>query len=249
MTGLDKNRVKPDASSVWVAEINNTAIVVNISIQCASLFCGPRTTKVKCVKLAKISVGLLVVAVAGCGEQSASQYATETSVVAEVTETSEPAEPETTANDAADLESTTTTETTTTTTTTTVPPTTTTVLDTLCVKLTQCQFANLVGVDFSRLQLDFQNFSVASLTGASFVGANLAKSLFIRADLSNVNFTGANLAGVDFTAANMTGANMEGANLTDAIFCDVDLKILTGTTSSQLGKVKKFKSKGKIYCP
>ncbi len=207
------------------------------------------------MKLAKISAGLLLVAVAGCGEQSASQYATETSVVAEVTETSEPEVSETTTNDATDLESTTTTETTiettieTTTTTTTVPPPTTTVLDTLCVKLTQCQFANLVGVDFSRLQLDFQNFSVASLAGASFVGANLAKSLFIRADLSNVNFSGANLSGVDFTAANMTGANMEGANLTDAIFCDVDLKILTGTTSSQLGKVKKFKSKGKIYCP
>jgi uncharacterized protein YjbI with pentapeptide repeats len=47
----------------------------------------------------------------------------------------------------------------------------------------------------------------------------------------------------------MVGANMEGANLTDAIFCDVDLKTLVGTTESQLGKAKKFKSKGKIYCP
>ncbi|PHX93508.1 MAG: hypothetical protein CK542_03900, partial [Acidimicrobium sp.] len=187
-------------------------------------------------------MGLLLVAVAGCGEQSASQYATETSVVAEVTETPEPEVTATTTNDVSDLESTTTTETTietttTTTTTTTVPPTTTTVLDTLCIKLTQCQFANLVGVDFSRLQLDFQNFSVASLSGASFAGANLAKSLFTRADLSNVNFSGANLSGVDFTAANMTGTNMEGANLSEAIFCDVDLKILAGTTSSQLGKV------------
>jgi uncharacterized protein YjbI with pentapeptide repeats len=87
------------------------------------------------------------------------------------------------------------------------------------------------------------------LTGASFSGANLAKSLFIRADLSNVNFSGANLSGVDFTAAAMTGANLEGANLSEAIFCDVDLKTLTGTTESQLGKAKKFKSKGKIYCP
>ena len=197
------------------------------------------------MKLGKISVGLLLVAVAGCGEQSASQYATETSVLAEVTETSEPEATETTTATETTVETTTTT----TTTTTMPPPTTTTVLDTLCVKLTQCQFANLVGVDFSRLQLDFQNFSVASLSGANFTGANLAKSLFIRADLLNVNFSGANLSGVDFTAANMTGANMEGANLTDAIFCDVDLKILTGTTSAQLGKVKKFKSKGKIYCP
>ena len=201
------------------------------------------------MKLAKISATLLIVIVTGCGAESASQYATETSVATEV---SAPEVTETTVDD----ESTTTapvttieTTTTSTTTTTTIPPTTTTVLDTLCVKLTQCQFANLVGVDFSRLQLDFQNFSVATLTGASFAGANLAKSLFIRADLSNVNFVGANLSGVDFTAANMTGANMEGANLTDAIICDVDVKTLVGTKESQLGKVKKFKSKGKIYCP
>ncbi len=102
------------------------------------------------MKLAKISVGLLLVAVAGCGEQSASQYATETSVVAEVTETSEPEATETTETaQTTDLETTTTTETTietttTTTTTTTMPPTTTTtVLDKLCVKLTQCQVCKL----------------------------------------------------------------------------------------------------------
>ena len=197
------------------------------------------------MKLAKIQAIALLVAVAGCGTQSASQYATETSNVPEVTESSIVEATEVSSVE----EETTTTTTTTSTTTTTLPPTTTTVLDTLCIKFTQCQYANLVGVDFSRLQLDFQNFSVATLTGASFAGANLAKSLFIRADLTNVNFVGANLSGVDFTAAVMTGTNLEGANLTDAIFCDVDLKILTGTTSSQLAKVKKFKSKGKIYCP
>lgn len=200
------------------------------------------------MKLAKIQAIALLVAVAGCGTQSASQYATETSNVPEVTESS--------IVEATDVSSvkeetttTTTTTTTTSTTTTTLPPTTTTVLDTLCIKFTQCQYANLVGVDFSRLQLDFQNFSVATLTGASFAGANLAKSLFIRADLTSVNFVGANLSGVDFTAAVMTGANLEGANLTDAIFCDVDLKSFTGTTTSQLAKVKKFKTKGKTYCP
>ncbi len=200
------------------------------------------------MKLAKIQAIALLVAVAGCGTQSASQYATETSNVPEVTESS--------IVEATDVSSvkeetttTSTTTSTTTTTTTTLPPTTTTVLDTLCIKFTQCQYANLVGVDFSRLQLDFQNFSVATLTGASFAGANLAKSLFIRADLTNVNFVGANLSGVDFTAALMTGANLEGANLADAIFCDVDLKSFTGTTTSQLAKVKKFKTKGKTYCP
>jgi len=198
------------------------------------------------VKLAKIQAIALLVAVAGCGTQSASQYATETSNVPEVTESSIV---EVTDVPSVEEETTTTTTSTTTTTTTTLPPTTTTVLDTLCIKFTQCQYANLVGVDFSRLQLDFQNFSVATLTGASFAGANLAKSLFIRADLTNVNFVGANLSGVDFTAAVMTGANLEGANLTDAIFCDVDLKSFTGTTTSQLAKVKKFKTKGKTYCP
>jgi hypothetical protein len=199
------------------------------------------------VKLAKIQAIALLVAVAGCGTQSASQYATETSNVPEVTESSIV---EVTDVPSVKEETTTTTTTTTsTTTTTTLPPTTTTVLDTLCIKFTQCQYANLVGVDFSRLQLDFQNFSVATLTGASFAGANLAKSLFIRADLTNVNFVGANLSGVDFTAAVMTGANLESANLTDAIFCDVDLKSFTGTTTSQLAKVKKFKTKGKTYCP
>lgn len=198
------------------------------------------------MKLAKIQAIALLVAVAGCGTQSASQYATETSNVPEVTESSIV---EVTEVPSVKEETTTTTTTTTSTTTTTLPPTTTTVLDTLCIKFTQCQYANLVGVDFSRLQLDFQNFSVATLTGASFAGANLAKSLFIRADLTNVNFVGANLSGVDFTAALMTGANLEGANLTDAIFCDVDLKSFTGTTTSQLAKVKKFKTKGKTYCP
>ena len=199
------------------------------------------------MKLAKLQALALLVVVSGCGVQSASQYGTETSLVSEVTQSSGVDEAEAPQEDSTTtVVATTTTEMTTT---TTMPPTTTTVLDTLCIKLTQCQYANLVGVDFSRLQLDFQNFSVATLTGASFSGANLAKSLFIRADLTNVNFSGANLSGVDFTAAAMTGANLEGANLSEAIFCDVDLKTLTGTTESQLGKAKKFKSKGKSYCP
>ena len=189
----------------------------------------------------------LLVVVGGCGVQSASQYGTETSLVSEVTQSSGVDEAEAPQEDSATtVVVTTTTEMTTT---TTLPPTTTTVLDTLCIKLTQCQYANLVGVDFSRLQLDFQNFSVATLTGASFSGANLAKSLFIRADLTNANFSGANLSGVDFTAAAMTGANLEGANLTDAIFCDVDMKSFVGATDAQIAKVKKFKTKGKVYCP
>ena len=200
------------------------------------------------MKLAKLQALALLVVVSGCGVQSASQYGTETSLVSEVTQSSGVDEAKAPQEDSTTtVVATTTTEMTTTT--TTLPPTTTTVLDTLCIKLTQCQYANLVGVDFSRLQLDFQNFSVATLTGASFSGANLAKSLFIRADLTNVNFSGANLSGVDFTAAAMTGANLEGANLTDAIFCDVDMKSFVGTTDAQIAKAKKFKTKGKVYCP
>jgi len=199
------------------------------------------------VKLAKLQALALLVVVSGCGVQSASQYGTETSLVSEVTQSSGVDEAEAPQEDSTTtVVATTTTEMTTT---TTMPPTTTTVLDTLCIKLTQCQYANLVGVDFSRLQLDFQNFSVSTFTGASFSCANLAKSLFIRADLTNVNFSGANLSGVDFTAAAMTGANLEGANLTDAIFCDVDMKSFVGTTDAQIAKAKKFKTKGKVYCP
>jgi hypothetical protein len=134
------------------------------------------------------------------------------------------------------------------TTTTTVAPTTT-VLDTLCIKTTACQYANLVGIDFSRLKLDFIDFSVARLAGASFVGANLTNSVFIRADLSAVNFEGATLKNVDFTAATLIAASLKGANLEGAVLCDVDLVGVLDLTKEQLEKVKKFRTKGKVYCP
>lgn len=134
-------------------------------------------------------------------------------------------------------------------TTTTVPVTTTTVLDVDCIKTTTCQFANLVGMDFSRLKLDFVNFQVANLGGASFVGANLNNSIFIRADLSAVNFEGASLKNVDFTAATLTAASFKGANLEGAVMCDVDLESVLELTKAQLDQVKKFKTRGKVYCP
>jgi uncharacterized protein YjbI with pentapeptide repeats len=135
------------------------------------------------------------------------------------------------------------------TTTTTMPTTTTTVLDIACIKTTTCQYSNLVGVDFSRLKLDFINFSVAQLAGASFVGANLSNSILIRADLSAVNFEGATLKNTDFTAANLTDASFKGANLEGAVLCDVDLAVVLDLTKEQLEKVKKFKPRGKVYCP
>jgi hypothetical protein len=140
-------------------------------------------------------------------------------------------------------------EATTTSTTTTVPATTTTVLDIACIKTTTCQYANLVGVDFSRLKLDFVDFSVATLTGASFVGTNLTNSIFIRADLSAANFEGATLKNVDFTAAMLDQASFKGANLEGAVLCDVNLETVLDLTKEQLEKVKKFKTKGKVYCP
>ena len=133
--------------------------------------------------------------------------------------------------------------------TTIAPVTTTTVLDIVCIKTTTCQYANLVGVDFSRLKLDFVDFSVASLAGASFVGANLTNSIFIRTDLSAVNFEGATLKNVDFTAATLTAASFKGANLEGAVLCDVDLTAVLDLTKAQLDQVKKFKTKGKVYCP
>ena len=135
------------------------------------------------------------------------------------------------------------------TTTTTAPVTTTTVLDVICIKTTACQYANLVGVDFSRLKLDFINFSVANLGGASFVGANLNNSIFIRADLSAVNFEGASLKNADMTASVLTAASFKGANLEGAVLCDVDLTAVLELTKAQLDQVKKFKTKGKVYCP
>ncbi len=134
-------------------------------------------------------------------------------------------------------------------TTTTAPVTTTTVLDVTCIKTTACQYANLVGVDFSRLKLDFINFSVANLGGASFVGANLNNSIFIRADLSAVNFEGASLKNADLTASVLTAASFKGANLEGAVLCDVDLTTVLELTKAQLDQVKKFKTKGKVYCP
>ena len=135
------------------------------------------------------------------------------------------------------------------TTTTTMVPVATTVLDVACIKTTACQYANLVGVDFSRLKLDFIDFSVANLGGASFVGANLSNSIFIRADLSAVNFEGATLKNVDMTAAVLTAVSFKGANLEGAVLCDVDLTTVLDLTKAQLDQVKKFKTKGKVYCP
>jgi hypothetical protein len=187
-----------------------------------------------------VVIGLVVLA--ACGDV---EVMSEPSVDVAVTTTVEDAAP----TEPAPAEPAPTTTIETTTTTTTVPVTTTTVLDVICIKTTTCQYANLVGVDFSRLKLDFINFSVANLGGASFVGANLNNSIFIRADLSAVNFEGASLKNADMTASVLTAASFKGANLEGAVLCDVDLDTVLELTKAQLDQVKKFKTKGKVYCP
>ena len=171
-----------------------------------------------------------------------------TPVIPDTTIALEPATTDSTTNTISET-STTTTTSTTSTTSTTVPSATATGNDASCIRLAQCQFANLTEVDFSRLQIKTVDFSAASLIYANFSSANLASSQFIRADLRRANFSGADLSGVDFTAAVMTDTNLEGANLTGAIFCDVDLTTVTGTNEAQMSKIKKFKSKTNTFCP
>ncbi|MEK7296223.1 MAG: pentapeptide repeat-containing protein, partial [Actinomycetota bacterium] len=121
--------------------------------------------------------------------------------------------------------------------------------DHMCIKVLQCQFANLVGFDFSNLKLDFVDFSVANLAGAKFIRANLKQASFIRADLTGADFTGANLTSVNFTAAVLAGADFTNANLTSTVICGVDLESLIGITEKQLGQVQVFREKGSRYCP
>jgi hypothetical protein len=185
------------------------------------------------IQRALVGIGLVVLV--ACGDVEVTSESSDDIVATTTVEMVAPAEPTPT--------------TTVETTTTTVPVTTTTVLDVICIKTTTCQYANLVGVDFSRLKLDFINFSVANLGGASFIGANLNNSIFIRADLSAVNFEGASLKNADMTASVLSAASFKGANLEGAVLCDVDLTTVLELTKAQLDQVKKFKTKGKVYCP
>lgn len=133
---------------------------------------------------------------------------------------------------------------TTTTTTTTVPE-----VDFTCVTLLKCQFANLAGVDFSLLKLEFTDFSVANLTGASLVRANLKQTVLIRADLTNADLTGANLTGANLTGAVIAGSNFTNATLTNAVICGIDPTTAVGITDKQLADAQMFRDKGNRYCP
>jgi hypothetical protein len=134
---------------------------------------------------------------------------------------------------------------------TTVPETTTTLpaLDIMCITTLKCQFANLVGVDYSLLKLEFTDFSVANLTGAHFVRANLKQTQFIRANITGADFTGANLASANFTGAVIAGANFTNANMLSTVICGWDLETVVGISAKQLSEVQMFRTKGNLYCP
>jgi len=134
---------------------------------------------------------------------------------------------------------------------TTVPETTTTLpaLDIMCITTLKCQFANLVGVDYSLLKLEFTDFSVANLAGAQFVRANLKQTQFIRANITGADFTGANLASANFTGAVIAGANFTNANMLSTVICGLDLETVVGISAKQLSDVQMFRTKGNLYCP
>lgn len=82
----------------------------------------------------------------------------------------------------------------------------------------ELQDANLAGIDLTRAQLDFSNFSSTTfnygvLTNASATYSNFANCSFGWADLE-----GANLSYSDFTSANFTGANLRNASLGEVGF-------------------------------
>ena len=134
---------------------------------------------------------------------------------------------------------------------TTVPETTTTLpaLDIMCITTLKCQFANLVGVDYSLLKLEFTDFSVANLAGARFVRANLKQTQFIRANVTGADFTGANLASANFTGAVIAGANFTNANMLSTVICGWNLETVIGISAKQLSDVQMFRTKGNLYCP
>lgn len=130
-----------------------------------------------------------------------------------------------------------------------MPVTTVPGRDYLCIKVLQCQFANLVGFNFSNLKLDFIDFSVANMSAAVLVRANLKQAVMIRVDLTGADLTGANLTSANLTAAVVSGANFTNANLTNTVICGLDLTTAIGITDKQLAQVQVYRDKGSRYCP
>jgi uncharacterized protein YjbI with pentapeptide repeats len=119
----------------------------------------------------------------------------------------------------------------------------------MCITTLKCQFAYLVGIDYSLLKLEFTDFSVANLTGAQFVRTDLSQAQFIRANITGANFTGANLSSANFTGAVIAGANFTNANMLSTVICGLDLETVVGISAKQLSEVQAFRKKGNLYCP
>jgi uncharacterized protein YjbI with pentapeptide repeats len=119
----------------------------------------------------------------------------------------------------------------------------------MCITTLKCQFAYLVGIDYSLLKLEFTDFSVANLAGAQFVRADLSEALLIRANVTGANFTGANLTSANFTGAVIAGADFTNANMLSTVICGWDLETVVGISAKQLSEVQVFRKKGNIYCP
>ena len=82
--------------------------------------------------------------------------------------------------------------------------------------------ANLSGANLRGADLIGANLSGANLRGADLIGANL-----IGADLSGANLSWANLSWANLIGADLSGANLSDADLSGAVFCKLDIAILS----------------------
>lgn len=79
---------------------------------------------------------------------------------------------------------------------------------------------NLMGKDFSFVDLEHSNFAGANLTNANFLNADLEKCDFTKANLTKANFTNADLEEANLKGANVKGAIFKNAELEYAIWTD-----------------------------
>ena len=120
---------------------------------------------------------------------------------------------------------------------------------------TKLHETNLIGANFSRMNLsganlsgvDFSeaNFSGSILSGANFSGANLSGADLSGSFLYGANLSEANLSGVDFSKANLRWADLRWTVLDEANFYKTDLRE-ADLYGAKLYKVKNIPS---YICP
>jgi uncharacterized protein YjbI with pentapeptide repeats len=96
--------------------------------------------------------------------------------------------------------------------------------------LTQCMML--------KTDMDFCDFSDATMKGGDFTGANLQNSNFMKADLSDASLREANLSQTRFDRAILSDTDFGGANLASARLQDVDLSVSKGLTQEQLNSAE-----------